>query len=137
MNKIALKLREFLIVNCKNLDLHRVRLFPHGSCETSSLLLGKILQDVFPMEDIYFVEGTNSQQNEQHYWIEVRDQVFDITADQFEEVNEPSFGNVIDHIQERFDVKERVKINMALLSNNYASGSTEEFSRISESIREN
>ncbi|MEZ8107298.1 hypothetical protein [Vibrio cortegadensis] len=136
MKELAEKLRVYLKENRKELDLHRVRLFPSGSCETTSLLLGKIIQDEYPNEDIYFIEGTNSSKYEQHFWIEVGSLTFDLTADQFGEVDVPSYGNAINEIRTRFDKVEKKKISDALKSNDYATGKVEEFARISKVIRE-
>ncbi|MDS1828853.1 hypothetical protein QX223_21455 [Vibrio vulnificus] len=136
MKKLAEKLRCYLEENRKELDLHRVRLFPRGSCETTSLLLGKIIQDEYPNEDVYFIEGTNSSYYEKHFWIEVGSLTFDLTADQFDEVDAPSYGNPIKEIQTRFDKVEKQSIGEALRCNDYATGKIEEFARISTVIRE-
>ena len=135
MEELAKKTRQYLECNYKELNLHCVRRFPDGSCETSSLLLGKILKDIFPEKQVLFVKGTNSQKYEMHFWVEVGDQIFDITADQFEGITEPLFGEPSDIITRRFDDLEKMSISEALTTNNFATTRQTEFEFISKEVR--
>lgn len=61
--------------------------FPHGCCDISSSLLIRILKKE-GFDDLKLVRGTNSD-NFHHVWVEYKDLIIDLTADQFNEINEP------------------------------------------------
>ena len=58
-----------------------------------------------------------------------------MSADQFTEVDLPSYGEVITYIQTRFNKTVRIPICQALNNNDYANKSVTEFNRISGVIR--
>lgn len=132
---LAQRTRDYLDKNCKKLDLHLNRRFPHGSCETSSLVLGKVLSDAFPEKVIFWVKGTNSSEFEMHFWVEAEGVPFDITADQFEGIIEPLYGKPSNIISDRFDQVEKIPIFEALQSNNYATSCRDLFNIVSSEIR--
>jgi hypothetical protein len=101
-NYYAIRTRAYLENNHKILNLPFVSQFPHNSCETSSLILGKVLTTVLSLQSIFFVAATNSRKFEMHFWIEVNHSIFDITADQFEGVSGPLYGQESRIISNRF-----------------------------------
>lgn len=131
---LAQRTRIFFEENHRNLNLHFISNFPHNSCETSSLLLGKVLFDTFPQKHIFFVVGTNSSKFERHFWIEVQKRTFDITADQFENITKPIYGKTSQIITNRFDNIQKVPINEALNENKFATSRVEEFNQIVDII---
>ena len=135
LKTLAKKLRSYFEANCRNLDLHIVSRFPKSSCETSSLVLGKILYDEFPEKEILLVKGTNTKKYEMHFWVEADGHTFDITADQFNGIEEPIYGLASSKIHKRFNCVEKIKISDALTTNSFATGCTDEFERISKEIR--
>ncbi|MGG5412752.1 hypothetical protein [Edwardsiella tarda] len=136
MCTLANRTREFIQSNCKKLNLHRVGRFPKGSCETSSLLLGKILSDQFPYENIYFVQGENRLNEETHFWVQARDLIFDITADQFQEIRQPMIGESLLTMSCYFTTTEISSIQCALIKNDYSNTRINEFQQISDIIRD-
>ncbi|MFA0710214.1 hypothetical protein AB4615_02140 [Vibrio splendidus] len=135
MEKLARKTRKFLEDNCKELDLHIISRFPTNSCETTSLLLGKIISDKYPNKDVLFVKGTNSKKYEMHFWVEVDDYTFDITADQFPEMKAPLFGESSKVMLKRFDSLETMTIHQALIENDFANTKVDQFNSISAIVR--
>lgn len=127
--------REYLEKNCQQLDLHIIHRFPVASCETASLLLGKILVDEYPDKDIKLVKGTNTNKYEMHYWISVDGFTFDITADQFDGVSAPLYGKESQVVINRFDALEILPIQQALLENDFSNTKVEEFIELSKIIR--
>jgi hypothetical protein len=135
LKTLAKKLRSYFEVNCRDLELHIVSRFPKNSCETSSLVLGKILCDEFPEKEILLVKGTNTKKYEMHFWVEAGGHTFDITADQFSGIEGPIYGPASSKIYKRFNYIEKMKISEALAINSFATGCTAEFERISKEIR--
>ena len=64
--------------------------FPIGSCADASMLLGTYFKDN-GVEGFVLVKGKRGEGSslETHYWFEKDDLLVDISADQFEAVNEP------------------------------------------------
>ncbi|MGZ5600882.1 MAG: hypothetical protein ACXWFX_09830, partial [Methylobacter sp.] len=65
--------------------------FPENCCEGASFFFGHIAQDMFPNETIEIVKGYRfyDKRDEYHYWVEINDVIFDLTADQFNNVDSP------------------------------------------------
>jgi hypothetical protein len=135
LETLARHTRKYLELNCKIVDLHIIKSFPFKSCETSSLVLGKVLSDAYPYEDIYFVKGTNTYKYEMHFWIEVGDLTFDITADQFEGIVNPIYGKASKLISSRFGDVDKEKITTTLTKNDFATSRAEEMNRVVNEIR--
>jgi hypothetical protein len=133
---LARTTRRYLKTNCKNLDLPFVHRFPVSCCEITSLLLGKILTDEFPMKKVVFVKGTNTSKYEMHFWIEVDDLVLDITADQFENIDSFVIGVLPEIIINRFDEVEKIGIIKELERNSLATKHIGIFEQISIEIRQ-
>ncbi len=70
--------------------------FPKGACEITSYIYAKLLHEQMPCKDIKLVSG--SYDGESHYWVNVNDLVYDLTFDQFKEVDEPLFEAATDSI---------------------------------------
>jgi len=134
MEKIVIKTREFFEKNCKDLDLHMVGQFPINSCETSSLVLGKVLFKAFPDKNIDFVEGYNFEKDERHFWIEADGLTFDITADQFDGINKPLFGTPNKLISKMFESVERFPISEQLSINSFATSKKVEITQVVNEI---
>lgn len=62
--------------------------FPHGSCGDASILLGEYLSGL-GYGDWNYIPGTRIRDDFSHAWIEQNGVIVDITADQFDDVNEP------------------------------------------------
>lgn len=135
VDALVKQIRTYLEENCQQLDLHIIHRFPVASCETASLLLGKILADKYPEKDIKLVKGTNSKKYEMHFWINADGNTFDITADQFKGVNAPLYGEESQVILNRFDDLELIPIQQALLENDFSNTKEEQFIEISNVIR--
>ncbi len=127
--------RKYLKKNYRELDLHIIHSFPNSGCETASLLLGKILSDAYPTKNINFVKGTNTKKYEMHFWIEVDEYTFDITADQFSGIDAPLIGNASKIIQARFSRAKRTPIKEALIGNSFSNSKVELFNHISAEVR--
>ena len=135
MKALVRKTRDYLEKNCKKLDLHCISRFPDGSCETSSLLLSKVLIEEFPEKKVLFVKGTDTIKYEMHFWVEVEDYIFDITADQFAGIKEPLWGKSSNRISERFDEVEKIGISEALKTNRFATTRREQLNKAASEIR--
>ncbi|MEZ8097227.1 hypothetical protein ACED51_24280 [Photobacterium swingsii] len=135
MEELTKCLRSYLKVHHKNIELPRLRLFPKGSCETSSLLLGKLLKSEFPDNEVWFVEGRNSNSNERHFWIEINNKTFDITLDQFDGIESPLYGVRSSFIESRFSEVEKILIDDALKTNDYAYNNVSMFECILNDVR--
>ena len=135
LENLVIKTRRYIETNFTKLDLPFVNKFPNSCCEIVSLLLGKIIIDEFPMKDVVFVKGTNTSRYEMHFWIEVGDLVFDITADQFENINSFVIGELPEVLIKRFDDLEKTEIIKALKINDLANNHSSVLEQISIEIR--
>lgn len=71
-----------------------LRQFPAGCCKPASLLLGKLLVDKLDVPNLTYVAGDRSLMAngyETHFWIEVDTKILDVTAIQFDEIDEIVF----------------------------------------------
>lgn len=66
-------------------------MFPRNCCEIASLILGKILIDEYPEKEIVMVKAERAEHG-RHFWLKAEEKIFDITADQFEEIELPIIG---------------------------------------------
>jgi hypothetical protein len=62
--------------------------FPHGACGDASILLGQYLLDQ-ELGEWTYVSGSRSSDQQTHAWIEKDGLIADITADQFDDIDEP------------------------------------------------
>ena len=89
---IAKMVRQCFDMHHEELELPFFEDFPKNCCESSSCLFAFYLSLKFIGHDIYVVHGTSKCGQENHIWVEVDKLIFDLTADQFEEVQAPIFG---------------------------------------------
>lgn len=113
--------------NCKSLDLHMVGRFPFNSCETTSLLLGKAISDMYPSKDVIFVEGNCRNGQGRHFWIEVDGLCFDLTADQFKNIKLPFYGVVRNEHSKYFLIDTKSNVKSQFESNDFYTSKVEQF----------
>jgi hypothetical protein len=91
--------------------------FPKNCCEGASFFFGHIAQDIFPNKVIEIVKGCRFDDNgeEYHYWVEINGDIFDLTADQFNNVDMPIFGMKTESSHLGFRELERECISCYLL----------------------
>ena len=135
LEKLIIKTRQYLETNYMELNLPFIHQFPLNCCEITSLLLGKIIIDEYPMKEVYLAKPTNTSKYEMHFWIEVGNSAFDITADQFDEIKSVVIGKLPEIITQRFDSVERLIITKVLEINDFATRHFDELERISIEIR--
>jgi len=86
---LAVQFRE-AIQNCDMTELPlSLAEFPIGSCADASILLGTYFKDN-GINGFVLIKGIRGEGNslETHYWLEKGNMIVDITADQFQEINE-------------------------------------------------
>lgn len=59
--------------------------FPKNSCQGASVYLSLFLTWIFPDASISVVKGSNRKRDEHHYWVELNNEVYDLTNDQFDD----------------------------------------------------
>lgn len=78
-------IRNILEKNKNNMDVEWFKFFPRGCCKEASLVLAKHLhKKEFGIADIICGE----RNCETHIWLEIEGVIVDITADQFEDIDE-------------------------------------------------
>jgi len=127
IKNLAIKTREFLVKNCKTLDLHMVGRFPFNSCETTSLLLGKAIRDKYPAKEVLFVDGHCKNGKGRHFWIEADRLCFDLTADQFKNIKLPFYGVEQSEHSNYFLAENKSNIASELDSNDFYTSKIEQF----------
>jgi hypothetical protein len=93
MIKLAKNIRDFCEMYRCEIDMQGFSSFPKNSCQGASLLLGMMLQENKPLSDVMYVKGEDYN-GCCHYWLEVDGLIFDITADQFEGIDRPIYGEL-------------------------------------------
>ncbi len=89
IKELAVRFRE-TILKCDTLELPlSLADFPTGSCADASMLLGTYFKDN-SINGFILIKGKRGEGSslETHHWLEKDDMVVDITADQFEDINE-------------------------------------------------
>ena len=124
---LAIHTREFLVNNCKTLDLHMVGRFPFNSCETTSLLLGKAISNKYPSKEVLFVDGHCKNGKGRHFWIEADGLCFDLTADQFNNIQRPFYGVAHSEHSNYFLADTKSNLVSELDSNSFYTSKTEQF----------
>lgn len=94
INTLAEIIRLIYEQDHKSLDIPFFKHFPENCCEGASFFFGYIAQEMFPDKTIEIIKGrrVRSGHIEYHYWIECQNQIFDLTADQFKNINAPAYG---------------------------------------------
>ena len=101
--------------------------FPFNSCETTSLLFGKLIRDAFPSKEVYFVDGFFQNSRERHFWIEIQGLCFDLTADQFKEIDFIFYGDEINKHNKYFSTNSKTNIDTQLLENDFYTSKKQQF----------
>ena len=95
MNKslitLAVNARAYLESHKDTLGLPFISRFPPDSCEIASLVLAYIFKDEYPDIDFFIVKAEKPSCG-LHFWVEAEGNIFDLTADQLENINFPIFG---------------------------------------------
>ena len=92
LDDIAKKFRATFETEHSNIKLPFFEDFPKNCCEGASCFLAFYLMDKYPEKDVSVIHGKSSDGIENHYWVEVDGFIYDLTADQFEEVDKPIYG---------------------------------------------
>lgn len=108
------KVRDFFKKSNRNIDLPNFWRFPTDSCEGASLFLGNILKELFPESIILYIKGYNPN-GRIHFWLNVDGLIFDITADQFPEVDIPIYASKVQPLETEFNDLEIRPIEEAFL----------------------
>lgn len=87
LHQAASTLRDAIIRSPRD-DIHAFRDFPRGSCGDASILLGEYLHQT-GHGDWEYVTGERLSDFYTHAWLEQDGLILDITADQFDGVDEP------------------------------------------------
>ena len=95
------------------IDLQGFSSFPKGSCEGASLFLGVILKRRFPSSPILYVKGEDKD-GASHYWLEADSLIYDITADQFTQLQKPIYGESKQPLMDLFPMLTKVPVLEAL-----------------------
>jgi hypothetical protein len=114
MINLSKSIRIFFETYKDEIEMQGFTAFPKNSCQGASLLLGMMLREKFPSSKIAYVKGADIN-SFCHYWLEVDGLVFDITADQFEGLSQPVYGDAHQPLIEIFPILSRKPISEELL----------------------
>lgn len=92
VGKIVFASRRALETEVVRNSLINLRNFPTGCCADASLLVGQVLLDN-EIDDIRIIYGEDSE-NKTHAWLESKEFLIDITADQFPNIGRYILKNV-------------------------------------------
>ena len=112
MIDISIRIREFFEKAQGNIDLPNCWRFPTGACEGTSLFLGEMLHELFPKADVTYIKGYKPC-GEMHFWLSIDGLIYDLTADQFPEVDSPIFGAKVQPLEVLFNKLEKQPIKEA------------------------
>ena len=102
------------LTSCRNnLDAPFVRSYPENCCELVSIHLGLTLQAANSESEVEIVRAYNRDNDEWHYWVEMNNLVFDLTAHQFEGYKKPLVCAEPSPFEIRFPDMERISIGEA------------------------
>lgn len=106
------KVRKLFELAQGDIDLPYFSGFPKNACEGASLFLGAILKEKSPESHIECLKG-HDENGAIHFWLEIDSMVFDITADQFPEIESPLFGVANQPLASTYSDIERQEISGA------------------------
>ncbi|MDA7747279.1 hypothetical protein N8878_08120 [Psychromonas sp.] len=112
MISTSLKIRKLFELAKGEIDLPYFSGFPNNACEGASLFLGAIIKEKFPTANVEYLKAYDGN-GAIHFWLEIDGKVFDITADQFPEIESPLFGVNHQPFLEIYNDIERQEINEA------------------------
>ncbi|WP_456268548.1 hypothetical protein M1D97_15215 [Kushneria sp. AK178] len=134
MKTLAHKTRCFLEANHASLDLPFLSMFPHNCCEIASLVLGQVLIDAYPENEIFMVKAERVGHG-RHFWLKSGKEIYDITADQFAEVELPVIGELSSPLAKKYEAYDISEIRSELAENDFGIHASI-FSKISKTVRE-
>ncbi len=139
--KIAVSFRQHLVEIIQNstvgIDLQN---FPGGACETTSILLGHYLLSkgyettvvyASRYERDYAYLDDEIETEKGHVWLNINDNIIDITADQFEDCNLSVIVSDNSDFHDTFKIKSQTNISKEILKPPY-NQTYNEISRILE-----
>ena len=89
----ALMLLNFLMdKRSVELNLPFLHSFPKNCCEVVSFLLKFILEERCQGIDVHVFKGSNAEYTEHHFWCVVNGLIYDLTAQQFENIPSAVIG---------------------------------------------
>jgi hypothetical protein len=112
MVEVSRKVRQLFELAKEDIELPFFSTFPKNSCEGASIFLGMILKEKYPTARIDYVKGYSKNRG-MHFWLEVDGKVFDVTADQFPQIESPIWAAEYHPLSEMYPNVERVEINKA------------------------
>ena len=77
-------------------------------------MLGKALHDIFPDADVVIAKAYNYSRGDWHFWVEVGDQVIDVTAHQFDGYLGPIVCRIPNPLEVKFPEVDRITPTQAL-----------------------
>lgn len=107
VSNIAKQVRKIFVEEKDDLNIPFFYSFPKNCCQGASCFFALILQDTCPDKTIMVVHGTDEDEPEHHFWVEVEGLVYDLTADQFENVLYPVYGSQKHPLNHRFLTQKR------------------------------
>ncbi|MCJ8169301.1 hypothetical protein [Atopomonas sediminilitoris] len=116
------------------MDLPFLSMFPRNCCEIASLVLGKVLVDEYPEKEIFMVKAELAGHG-RHFWLKSGKEIYDITADQFEEIERPIIGELSSPLAKKYKAYEVSEIRSELAENDFGIHISI-FSEISKTVRE-
>ena len=135
MIELAKKVRAHLMENKDNIQLPFIHNFPKDCCEITSIVLSAVIQKHLPENDIQVSIAYDRYNNEWHYWLEKESEVIDITADQFDSINQPIYGTQDSFILDKFNDIDRKSVNEFLDTNDIYKNNNQEVSRVVSLIK--
>ena len=106
---ISVSVMNHLKKHKQSIDLPFIHQFPNSCCEISTIILAVKLINTIPELNLYIVSGYDHPKNKWHFWIEVGENVIDITAGQFPNVGKPILGSPNPALLKKFcDIEKKI-----------------------------
>ncbi len=111
LNHAATQLRDLIMKTKKNSLPITLQDFPNGACGDAALLLGHHLAELGHGEFRYYLGWRYGRS---HAWLQSRSVIVDITADQFEDFDDPVFVSDWSSWHEEFAGTDQHAANLAV-----------------------
>jgi len=134
MREVAMKARQYLADNHNDINLPFIYAFPKNCCELTSIILCKILYNLEPEKNIFLIEGYDRDENEHHYWVIADNLNLDITANQFNGVEAPLYGEENKYIIGKFNIIEKIQAAKVFANNDIYISNEAEITRLVDNI---
>lgn len=134
MHEIEKKTRSYLESNCNYIHLPFINSFPDNCCELSSIILCKVLITLDSDKDMFLMAGYDREEDESHYWIINDNSIIDITADQFDNIKEPLYGEQNNFIINKFKSVEKIPVASVFSNNDLYINNEAEITNLSNKI---